>query len=96
MRFFPRTQFLFVQSEELFQRSQATMTRVTEFLGLSPFDGFVLKSANHNQHRTSSTAAVSADLAHSLDAFFHASTQQLADVTGIDWFDRWKVKDAGG
>eukprot|EP00026_Physarum_polycephalum_P024184 Phypoly_transcript_30236.p1 GENE.Phypoly_transcript_30236~~Phypoly_transcript_30236.p1 ORF type:complete len:112 (+),score=8.21 Phypoly_transcript_30236:35-337(+) len=38
LRFFPREQLLFIKAEDMYSDAVGVMNRVTEFLGLCPFD----------------------------------------------------------
>jgi hypothetical protein len=84
LRFFPRSQFLFIKSEALFASPRAQVGRVLDFLGVDPgSDGLDYSARNIGESRE----PVESALRQSLDRHFAEHNAQLVDLLGpeFDW-----------
>lgn len=76
-RVWPIRQLLVVQSEEMFERTEAVVLRVQDFLGLRRAIPASAYETAHNRNRIKTKARASARLNSTLDAFFAPYNEQL-------------------
>jgi hypothetical protein len=76
---FPREQILVTRSEDLFERSSETFTRIANFLAISP--DVPIPFTTHNQ---TSGSPLDPAVRHRLAAHFAPFNAQLADLLGWD------------
>jgi hypothetical protein len=78
--FFPREQFLILQSEELYRDPNATVQRVTDFLGLSAITKNLRKA-----HNVGSSSTMPQHTRELLAASFADSNRRLGEELGLDF-----------
>lgn len=80
---FPREQFMLLRSEDLYQQPDATLDRVTAFLGLPPGE-----TGHFTAHNRSSGPPLDAEIRARLARHFAPWNERLADLLG--WDPQWK------
>lgn len=88
LNFFPLNQFVFVQSEQLFQNPEPIMQNISAFLGIQEGTKHSFtskaKATNHNSHKKRSSRPIPRNVESSIRSFFHNSNAQLSRITGLD------------
>jgi hypothetical protein len=83
LKFFPRQQFLFIRSEDLFEHPGKTLDSVASFLGLPPFPAQEFDRLNASNR----PAKISDELREQLRRKFSPHNARLAEITALrlDW-----------
>jgi len=84
---FPRDQVLVIASEQLFAEPRQALRRVTDFLGLQPFEVTSYEHHKSNRYETMTTA-----VRRRLAEFFAEPNHRLYDALGVDF--GWTTPDA--
>jgi hypothetical protein len=81
LRFFDRSQFLFLKSEDLYAKPEETLDRTREFLGLRPFPWRASKVFNRGNYSAGMEPAVE----ERLKALYGPQNRRLRDLLGDDF-----------
>lgn len=85
-QFFPKNQFLFIDSRDLFNNVNETMNRVAKFLKIDDIktDWTVkAKFISHNKHKNHQTKPVNNKIRQEMNDFYKTSLEDLYNITGI-------------
>jgi len=83
-RYFPRDQILFLKSEDLYEKTAETMDRITNFIGLCPFDWGDIVETVYNR-REKRYDPMGDNVKTLLTNFYKNFTYQFYDEIGEDW-----------
>ncbi len=83
-KYFKREQFLFIKSENFFENPKKELTKVYDFLGITPIYPTDLRPRNARQYD-----ALSSEIRAELEAFFQEENKKLIELLGEEF--SWKT-----